>query len=190
MSLHYAILGLLKSNPMNGYSLKKTIDKSINHFWVASLSQIYRELNALESKGYVSSEVYPQSDKPDKKIYCITKAGEVAFHDWIVAFPEVLSKDTRDEFTMRIFFGSHVSPEELFKQFQRFKEEKQRRLEEMREIGRLSLKDKSNPETLYHSFVLKRACSTLETLMKWADECMEELRMAGVVRDKESQVNK
>ena len=80
MSLQYAVLGLLSYRQMTGYDLKKMFDESINNFWAASLSQIYRELGALEGKGYLTSVIEPQDDRPDKRIYSITEAGRAAFN--------------------------------------------------------------------------------------------------------------
>jgi len=44
MSLEYAILGFLNYHPYTGYDLKKIFDNSVQHFWVADQSQIYRTL--------------------------------------------------------------------------------------------------------------------------------------------------
>ena len=61
MSLPYAILGLLEYKPMTGYDLKKIFEESVVNFWAASQSQIYRELDLLEVKGYLKSVIEPQS---------------------------------------------------------------------------------------------------------------------------------
>jgi len=181
MSLQYAILGLLKYKPMTGYDLKKMFDESINNFWAASLSQIYRELGTLESKGYLNFIIQPQNDRPDKKIYSITETGKTAFKDWIENFPQKVSKETRDEFTLRVFFGSNISKENLLKQLQLFKDDKQRSLEEIKNLCEISLKYKDemelfNDEVFYWKFVLRRACLTLDMLIHWADECIEDLK--------------
>src|SRR5262249_19647956 len=106
MSLQYALLGLLNHSDMTGYDLKKMFDVSIHNFWYASVSQIYRELNALEGKGFLSSIIQPQADRPDKRIYSITEEGKAAFLDWIKNVPREFSREKRDEFSLRIFFAS------------------------------------------------------------------------------------
>lgn len=181
MSLQYAVLGLLKYKPMTGYDLKKMFDQSINNFWSASLSQIYRELNALESKGYLNSIIQPQDDRPDKKIYNITETGKTAFKEWIENFPQKVSKETRDEFTLRVFFGSNISKDNLLNQLQRFKEDKQRGLKELENVYQITSKYKEamklfNDEEIYWKFVLRRAALTFDMLIHWADECIEELK--------------
>ncbi len=180
MSLQYAILGLLSYRPMTGYDLKKMFDDSINNFWAASLSQIYRELGALESKGYLVSEIEKQNDRPDKRIYDITGEGKAAFREWITNFPEKLSKEKRDEFTLRLFFGSNLSKQDLIVQFQRFLDEKQQQLKEIEYLRNMSdqyVRDMKlfNGEEIYWKLILRRAFLNLEASVKWANECLEEL---------------
>lgn len=180
MSLQYAILGLLSYDSMTGYDLKKMFDESINNFWAAGMSQIYRELGALEGKGYLTSVIRQQQDRPDKRIYSITEEGRAAFRKWITNFPEKLSKEKRDEFTLRIFFGSSLSNRQLLEQFRRFVQEKQRQLDEVKSLYGMSEKYVEqlklfNREEIYWRFVLRRAQLSLEMLMVWANECMDEL---------------
>jgi len=53
MALEHAILGFLDYGPMSGYDLKKTFDDSVNHFWTAQQSQIYRALKKMVGDGWV-----------------------------------------------------------------------------------------------------------------------------------------
>jgi PadR family transcriptional regulator, regulatory protein AphA len=180
MSLQYAILGLLSYQPMTGYHLKKMFDESINNFWAASLSQIYRELGTLENKGFLTSEIEKQSDRPDKRIYSITDPGKDAFRNWITSFPEKLSKEKRDEFTLRIFFGSNLSKQELIVQFGRFLKEKQDQLEEIKYLRQMSDQYVGalklfNGEEIHWRFILRRAYLNLEMSIQWANDCIDEL---------------
>lgn len=75
MSLDHAILGFLNYHPYTGYDLKKIFDFSVQHFWSADQSQIYRTLNRLTDAGYVEMEKVAQEDRPDRKVYHITGAG-------------------------------------------------------------------------------------------------------------------
>ena len=186
MSLQYAVLGILTYSPMNGYYLRKIFDKSINYSWTASLSQIYRDLGALEKKGYVSSSIQQQDDRPDKKIYSITEDGIRAFNKWLTEFPETFSSPKRDEFTLRIFFGSKIGNTELVKQFKKFIEERENFKMAMDEgkkaIFEMSKAMKNNStissmdkDELYWHFIAKRALMTNEVLISWAKECIKEL---------------
>ncbi|GAH88572.1 unnamed protein product, partial [marine sediment metagenome] len=79
MSLEKALLGLLDHRPMTGYDLKKILDHPMGFFWAAQMSQIYRELNKLEEKKLVKSEIKPQEKRPDRKVYQLTKEGRETF---------------------------------------------------------------------------------------------------------------
>lgn len=182
MSLSNAILGLLTYGPMTGYDLKKIFDKSISQVWAASLSQIYRELSTLEKKGYVSSSIQKQEDRPDKKIYKITEQGKNVFLRWLSDFPEKLSFPKRDEFMLRIFFGSRLEKNQLINEFKRFILQKKQHLETLKEIennfdvcsSEFSV-ESAKKEELFWRFTIKRGQMTLEVLIKWAEECIKEL---------------
>jgi PadR family transcriptional regulator, regulatory protein AphA len=181
MTLQFAILGLLTYAPMNGYYLKKIFSSSVNYFWTASLSQIYRELAVLEKKGYVVSSIQEQDDRPDKRIYTLTEAGEKAFSDWLINFPDELVTPKRDEFSLRIFFGSRLGKERLKKQFERFVEERKNFNTIMSEnknmindaVKKISYAQPT--EDFCIRFVAKRALMTNQVLIQWAEDCIKEL---------------
>lgn len=182
MSLSNAILGLLNYMPMTGYNLKKIFDKSVSHVWSASLSQIYRELSALEKKGYVSSNIERQEGKPDKKVYTITEEGRKAFQNWLTDFPENLSFPKRDEFMLRIFFGSKIETAQLINEFKRFISQKKEYLKLLMHIeetfgtysSQIPISSPKKEEIFWH-FTIKLGIMTLETTIEWAEECVKEL---------------
>jgi PadR family transcriptional regulator, regulatory protein AphA len=49
----WAVLGLIELAPRSGYEIKRTIDRTIRHFWAASYGQIYPELGRLEEQGWI-----------------------------------------------------------------------------------------------------------------------------------------
>jgi DNA-binding PadR family transcriptional regulator len=84
MSLPHAILGFLSALPMTGYELKtQAFDRSVAHFWPAVLPQIYRELEALEARGWATHTVHVQQGRPNRKVYTITLAGRVELDRWL-----------------------------------------------------------------------------------------------------------
>jgi PadR family transcriptional regulator, regulatory protein AphA len=186
MSLSYAMLGLLTYGPMTGYNLKKIFDRSISHVWAASLSQIYRELSTLEKKGYVYSNIEKQEDRPDKRIYNITEEGRESFQNWLTDFPENTSSPKRDEFMLRIFFGSKLGKEQLINQFKRFIIEKKEYLKLLRHIEKnFSIYcaefpiDSPEKEEIFWHFTITRGIMTLESVIRWAEECIGELEEYG-----------
>ncbi len=83
MSLKHAILVMLENEPGTGYDLAQRFKSGIGHFWNAKHQQIYLELKKLHDDKWVEFEVEAQSEKPDKKVYHITRAGQKALKEWL-----------------------------------------------------------------------------------------------------------
>lgn len=118
MSLEYAILGFLSYHPYTGYDLKKIFDTSVRHFWPADQSQIYRTLSRLTEQGYVEMEKVPQDDRPDRKLYHITDAGQAELLKWLAAPPP--SGEPRSASLIQVFFAGQLSDEEILAKFEGF----------------------------------------------------------------------
>ena len=114
MSLRYAILGLINVMPMTGYDLKhQAFDATVRHFWPADQSQIYRTLNQLSDSGWVSVTVEEQDDRPDRKIYAITEAGQQALMAWLKSDQAVPT--LRDPLLVQLFFGQETPRDDLLR---------------------------------------------------------------------------
>ncbi len=111
MSLEFAILGFLNQQPLSGYDLKKNFDLSVSHFWPATQSQIYRSLNTILEAGWASVDVVDQDGKPNRKVYSITPAGQVALAAWLRA-PQP-PPDLRFAPLIQVFFGAGLTDDEL-----------------------------------------------------------------------------
>ncbi len=111
MSLKHAILGFLSFAPFSGYELKKAFDRSVQHFWPANQSQIYRTLAELEESGFVEKEVIEREERLDMKIYSITETGRGELHQWLAA--PLPAHDTREPFLIQIYFGGRLSDSEI-----------------------------------------------------------------------------
>ena len=111
MSLKHAILGFLSLSPLSGYDLKKTFDRSVQHFWPANQSQIYRTLAELDEQGLVSKEVISRDERLDMKVYSLTETGRVELHNWLAT--PLRPQDTREPFLIQLFFGGQLSEAEL-----------------------------------------------------------------------------
>lgn len=84
MSLKYALLGFLSTEPASGYTLAQEFGESMGWFWSASHSQIYPELHRLEEQGLIGSQEVPGEGAKIKKIYRISDAGRVELQHWVV----------------------------------------------------------------------------------------------------------
>ena len=111
MSLSHAILGFLSYQPMSGYDLKKVFDESIQHFWSATQSHIYKELDGLEERDLVALRAIEQEGKPDRKEFSLTAEGRAALFEWLAA-PLPLER-IRAGWLIQIFFAHHLSNEQI-----------------------------------------------------------------------------
>ena len=105
MSLHYGLLGLLSYHDSTGYDLTKIFESSLNNFWHAQSSQIYRELKRMEESGWVSSHNKIQKGRPNKRIYTITEIGKTEFKKWM-AKTKLEFENYHNIMQLRIFFGA------------------------------------------------------------------------------------
>ncbi|NES70967.1 MAG: PadR family transcriptional regulator [Okeania sp. SIO2D1] len=127
MSLAYAILATLASEPASGYDLAKKFDTSVGFFWQASHQQIYRELNKLEEKEWIEAETVFQEGRPNKKVYTLTTLGKQKMIEWI-AKPGKISRH-KEEVLVKLFAGYLVPPRILIRELERHRQLHLRQLE-------------------------------------------------------------
>ena len=162
---------------MTGYDLKKILDHPMGFFWVAQMSQIYRELNKLEEKGLVKSEIVPQEKRPDRKVYQLTKEGKKIFLNWLNKFPDQLSQTYRSRFLMRIFFSSRIKLEELAFEIKRYKKEIEEQLRYLNKVEQwikdYSREKKFKEDAFYWNLIVKKEYMSITAGIEWADECLQ-----------------
>lgn len=178
--LRFIILGLLSSKSMTGYDLKTFFKRSINFFWSAELSQIYRELSKLEKDGYISYKIEHQKGRPNKKIYSITGEGEEIFNEWLKGFPKKLTTVSRNEFLVRVFFSSKISDEELIFQLKRYIREQEEELKIYRGVEKrmkAQMEEGNYEREVFHKkFTVRRGIYFAQSEIAWANECIEEIK--------------
>ncbi len=117
MSLEHAILGFLNYKPFSGYDLKKIFDTSVQHFWAADQSQIYRTLARLTEQGWTEIEVIEQEDRPDRKVYTITQTGRDELRRWLTT--SLTHEKHRSAELVQVFFAGQLSDDEVLAMFER-----------------------------------------------------------------------
>lgn len=178
MSLDYAILGFLNSMPLSGYDLKKHFDNTVQHFWSADQSQIYRVLARLDEKGLITQEVIEQDDRPNRKVYHLTDKGREELATWLkspVAFPP-----KRQGPMIQVFFGGQLTDEELLEVFERQAHVLRKKLERLQEIPVEIGRDEElfpTERDYYMSMLTLEAGTRLaETRLAFAEEVIERLK--------------
>jgi DNA-binding PadR family transcriptional regulator len=127
MSLKYALLGFVRTVPdITGYDLKKFFDASVRFYWPATQSQIYRTLDELREEGLVLQRIIPQEDKPNKKVYTITKKGEKQLKHWLKKPAEL--PDIRHELLLKLSYASVLPRKDILFLLQSYKQKVLERL--------------------------------------------------------------
>jgi DNA-binding PadR family transcriptional regulator len=113
MSLKHSILSILCRKAKTGYELAKNSEISTRFFWSSTHQQIYKDLSQLEKLGWVRHKEIEQDEKPDKKLYSITKSGVEELRQWIAEPSE--PEPSKDVLLIKLFAGDLVDPEILLK---------------------------------------------------------------------------
>ena len=82
MSLAHVLLTSLIEKPSTGIDLARRFDRSMGFFWNATHQQIYRELNVMMQKGWIST--LEEDDNSRKKTYQVEQMGRTELADWMV----------------------------------------------------------------------------------------------------------
>lgn len=137
MPLEHAILAILDYQPMTGYDLKKFLDISISHFWSTTQSHIYKSLEGLDKKSWVTAEIIPQEGKPNRKEYRITDAGRDELHRWLVT--PLQADPVRQACLIQIFFSHTSTNEEISALFESRMHEFRERLDILRTVAQAAI---------------------------------------------------
>ena len=118
--LKHGILGLLNYHPLTGYEIMLVFRDSLRFFWSAQTSQIYRELQTLEAKGWVEKNPVSQQSKPDKNIYRITPEGHEELLRWLC--DGKIELNSRSHILMKVFFLGERSRQDNIRYFEGLRE--------------------------------------------------------------------
>lgn len=81
MDRQLLLLGLLRAQEMHGYQLNEYIDEQMNFCVDLKRSTAYYLLDKLCREGYVAEEVGREGNRPERRVYRITPAGEGRFQE-------------------------------------------------------------------------------------------------------------
>jgi DNA-binding PadR family transcriptional regulator len=170
MSLKHSILAILSSEPKTGYQLSKDVEGSIRFFWQATHQQVYRDLADLERSGFVKHKEVTQEEKPDKKVYSITKAGTKELIRWMKEPSEIPA--TRDSFMIKLFMGHLVGAESLLKDLRNQKQIHENRQNLYRQIEKKYAHpfESLSADQQYMYMTLRRGILLEQAWLAWCQE--------------------
>ena len=104
MSIKYALLGLMRDEPMHGYRVKEAFDRRVGSLWGLTRPQIYQTLNALERVGLLTSHGERVGSRPARRIYTLTDLGRRAFERWLDSGSVCRPRPFRADLLLRLLF--------------------------------------------------------------------------------------
>jgi PadR family transcriptional regulator AphA len=110
MSLRLFVLGLLNLRPMSGYDIKRSLRSLSWLIGSPSPGSLYPALRSLLRDGLVTVRVVVRQDKPPRKEYHVTKAGENVVQEWM---SQPARPGTVRTFAMRLILASNLAPAAL-----------------------------------------------------------------------------
>ncbi len=178
MSLEHAILGFLNYAPMSGYDLKKAFDTSVRHFWPADQSQIYRTLKELTRRGWVTVEVIPQEDRPNRKVYHITDAGREELRRWLAT--PLPPEELRIPWLIQVFFAGQLHNDEIIALLEGHAAELRARLQQYDQVPRQAAPYaeaiQSPREVFFWTLTLDYGIRMTRAVLEWLEEKIHILR--------------
>lgn len=185
MSLEYAILGFLNYHPQSGYDLKKVFDVSVQHFWSADQSQIYRTLSRLTKQGFVEVEKVRQEDRPDRKVYHITETGRAALIEWLAGPPPF--SEPRSAPLIQVFFMGQITDEEILQRFEQYAQIMRMLLDRYDavpgDIQEISEKVRSERERFFWMLTLENGIANMRANLAWAESVIERIKTGHIPQE-------
>ena len=182
MSLEHAILGFLQYKPMSGYDLKKIFDTSVQHFWSADQSQIYRTLGRLAERDWVELEVVPQADRPDRKLYHITPAGGGELFRWLST--PTPYENHRSAALIQVFFAAQLEDDQILAIFERQAEMVRQGLAQFEAIPQQAMQYaeeiNSAREVYFWMLTLDAGLTSARAQLAWLERVIDDIRNGAI----------
>jgi len=163
---------------MTGYEIMLVFRDSLRFFWSAQTSQIYRELQTLEAKGWVDKTLVPQQSKPDKNIYTITPEGHDELLRWLS--DGELTLTSRSQILMKVFFLGERSREENIRYFEGLKEYCGIFLQGLdmaqEHVGQYRALVSEPEKTVYWEMTVDYGRRNMQMYIEWAQSCIDRLK--------------
>ena len=180
--LKHGILGLINYGDKTGYEIMTAFRRSLNHFWYAQTSQIYRELRAMEGLGWIVQTRVAQSGRPDKNVFSITDAGRAELRRWLRA--DNLPDAERSPLLLKTFFLGECPAEENIAFFEKLRGENV-----FPDGGKAASEyaaSRGVPErAAYWRMTIRFAQMYEQMLHAWCDECIDELNRIRRMKENE-----
>ncbi len=165
--MEYALLGLVRAQPMHAYELSQQLARgeALGRVWRLKQSHLYALLSKLEAAGYLAGTTEPQGTRPPRRMLHLTPAGEAAFAAW-AASPVRHGRDFRLEFLAKLFFAEREGPTGVATLVARQRTECDGWLAQLHAQAALL-----GPSQRFDRLVVEFRISQIEAIRSWLDQC-------------------
>ena len=176
MSLPHVLLTSLLEGPSTGFELARRFDRSMGFFWNATHQQIYRELNNMLKKGWVST-LENEMDNGRKKTYQVEQLGRIELASWMTQQSE--PAQLRDDLMVRLRAEAQLSNNQILPELLRHLGLHQEKLKLYQSIYDKDFKDSDdlNDRVLYiHKMILELGITMESEWIKWLEQVIPQLK--------------
>ncbi|MBE6024368.1 MAG: PadR family transcriptional regulator [Cellulosilyticum sp.] len=176
--IEYIILGLLYAKAKSGYDIKKIMEENIGMFYKASNGSIYPALRKLENKGWIERCIESAGHR-EKKIYQITKVGQIAFLDW-VKVPISYNAGNMQE-CVKVFFFDFLEEAERDQALSRLEDEVKQNLEELLQLKNEYSQEADMMKRYYRMSTLYYGISISKETLRWCQHIREKKELKNLI---------
>lgn len=172
MSLRPVLLTLLSKEPNTGYGLERLLRTQLDHLWSARLQQIYSELASLQEDGLVQSERLDNGNRPAKKMYELTEAGQASVEAWLAGpTPPAAHKD---DLLVKLYCLERIPRDVIVRRLEERHSDCESEARVLRE--RLAGIPRGDQAQLGHLLTVESALSRAEAQASWCATALSYLR--------------
>lgn len=175
MSLKHAILGLLEVNSFSGYDLKKYFDSSVNSYWAATHSQIYKTLDDTTKEGLTKSEIIQQDKNPNKKLFSITEKGKEELISWLKIKKQL--PVIRHQILLQFSLSNLLTKEQILQLLEDYKSQLERKICILKSpVHQATLEyARDKKEKLLWELTLENGIMYYENEINWIKKCKRQI---------------
>jgi DNA-binding PadR family transcriptional regulator len=157
----------LSNGPLHGYDLKAAYEQELVPESHLNYGQVYTTLERLSRDGLVTHDVVRQAERPDKKVYELTREGRQELQEWLTT-PSRLDLDLRNETYLKLMLARRLKgsdPHEVLAI------ERRSCFERLHEVSQTRARAEKEGAPLHAVLLLELAVLQLEAFLKWLDRC-------------------
>ncbi len=171
------VLGILSEGPKHGYEILQLVRARAMHEYIKlAMSSLYKTLDRLERKGFVTATKERVGERPERKVYRITREGEERLKELIRRNLNEI-QPYYDPLYAALAFAHLVPPEEVISALKRRREHYRELLDHLRGIEAMleELERERGLDLFFHLAIVRAGIKGVGAELEWLDETISGL---------------